>query len=92
MSRVLNPGCMWDHLEHLKIQIDRPHPSCADPLSLAWGQGFFFFPHKDLPVLLMCRQGREPQGQRLGYSFKELISKAEKTLFSLDWTRKGAGY
>lgn len=30
----------------------------------------------------MCKQGREPQGQRLGNSFKELISRTEKTLFS----------
>lgn len=41
-----------------------------------------FSPHEDLPVFLMCRQGREPQGQRLGNSFKELINRAEKTLFS----------
>lgn len=66
MSRVLNPGCMWDHLEHLKIQIDRPHPSCADPLSLAWGQGFFFFSPQGSPSASNVQAGSRTPGTEAG--------------------------
>ena len=82
-------GIIWNTW---KYRSTGPIPAVLIHLVWHGARDSFFFPHKDLPVLLMCRQGREPQGQRLGYSFKEVISKAEKTLFSLDWTRKGAGY
>ena len=59
-----------------------PIPAVLIHLVRLGARDSFFFPHEDLPVFLMCRQGGEPQGQSLGYSFKELISRAKKTLFS----------